>query len=112
MTLISNFFPFSIVCTSAGPHYNPKNATHGDILSNNRHVGDLGNVDANGDGTIVATISDSVIQLNGPYSVIGRSVVLHALTDDLGMQNNSASLSTGNSGARIACGVVFLNSIL
>lgn len=48
------------------------------------------------------------IALNGQYSIIGRSVALHQNMDDLGLGNNSASLVTGNSGARIACGVIVL----
>ena len=95
----------SQVCGSTGMHFNPFNMTHGDITSPVRHVGDLGNVLAV-DGSIIATLNDSLLQLYGPNSVIGRAIVLHALPDDLGLGNASTSLTTGNSGARIGCAVI------
>ncbi len=66
----------------------------------------MGNVEAGADGVISKTLSDNVIQLYGATSVIGRTVVLHALPDDLGTAGNAGSQATGNSGARIACGVI------
>jgi len=53
---------------------------------------------------------DKLVQLWGPLSVIGRSCVLHAQTDDLGEGGNDESLRTGNAGARIACGVIGLSN--
>ena len=82
--------------------------THGGPDDEVRHVGDLGNVqsDAEGNGTYKA--EDRLVQLFGAYSVVGRSCVLHADTDDLGKGGNEESLKTGNAGARIACGVIGL----
>ena len=73
-----------------------------------RHVGDLGNVQADEQGNGKYYLLDHQVNLYGPYSGIGRSCVLHRLTDDLGLCGNEESLKTGNAGARIACGVIGL----
>ena len=44
----------------------------------------------------------------GEYSIIGRSVVVHANEDDLGKTDHPESKKTGNSGPRVACGVIGL----
>ncbi|KAJ2919605.1 hypothetical protein MD484_g783, partial [Candolleomyces efflorescens] len=93
-------------CASAGPHFNPFNRTHGAPTSKTRHVGDLGNVQTDAGGVALLDFEDSVISLNGPTSIIGRAVVLHAGTDDLGLGMNADTLTTGNAGARSACGVI------
>lgn len=41
-----------------------------------RHVGDLGNVEAGDDGIAKVNITDKMISLAGPLSIIGRSVVV------------------------------------
>jgi Cu-Zn family superoxide dismutase len=71
-----------------------------------RHVGDYGNVLSDANGNIIATFNDTLSSLFGPFGIIGRTVVLHALVDDLGRGNNTDSKITGNAGARIACGVI------
>lgn len=96
-------------CATAGPHYNPFKMTHGGPLKEVRHVGDLGNVEADEAGNGHYEHTDRLIQLFGPYSVIGRSCVLHRMTDDLGEGGNEESLKTGNAGARVACGVIGLS---
>ena len=63
-------------CTSAGPHFNPANKTHGAPVDEERHAGDLGNVTAGEDGVAKIDITDSQIPLIGPNSVIGRTVVV------------------------------------
>ncbi|KAF9533168.1 superoxide dismutase [Crepidotus variabilis] len=95
-------------CTSTGAHYNPKNQTHGAPNDTVRHVGDLGNVQTDANGVATLNFTDKVIQLTGPYSILGRGVVVHAGTDDLGKGNTNVSLSTGNAGTRAACGVIGL----
>jgi hypothetical protein len=71
-----------------------------------RHVGDMGNVEAEADGTGKYFREDHLITLFGAYSVLGRSCVLHADEDDLGRGGHALSKTTGNAGARIACGVI------
>ncbi|THH05503.1 hypothetical protein EW145_g4745 [Phellinidium pouzarii] len=93
-------------CTSAGPHFNPLGKTHGAPSDSNRHVGDLGNIQSDASGVASLSFSDKLLSLNGPFSIVGRSVVVHAGTDDLGKGRNDESLKTGNAGARAACGVI------
>ncbi|KAL0928429.1 hypothetical protein M5K25_000310 [Dendrobium thyrsiflorum] len=95
-------------CISTGSHFNPNKMTHGAPKDNIRHAGDLGNIFANSDGVAEATIVDAQIPLSGPTAVIGRSFVVHELEDDLGKGGKELSLSTGNAGGRLACGVVGL----
>ncbi|KAJ1901584.1 hypothetical protein LPJ66_000669 [Kickxella alabastrina] len=93
-------------CTSAGPHFNPFKKTHGAPDAEERHVGDLGNVVASAEGKVDAVIEDSKVTLFGPYSVIGRTIVVHADEDDLGLGGHELSATTGNAGGRQACGVI------
>jgi Cu-Zn family superoxide dismutase len=65
-------------CTTAGPHYNPHNSVHGGPFADIRHVGDLGNLIADSNGDVNVCFSDKVISLYGEYSIVGRSVVVHA----------------------------------
>ncbi|QPG96284.1 Superoxide dismutase [Cu-Zn] [Epichloe festucae Fl1] len=97
-------------CTSAGPHFNPHGKTHGAPSDEARHVGDLGNIETDGQGNAKGSVKDEQVKLIGPHSVIGRTVVVHAGTDDLGKGNNEESLKTGNAGPRPACGVIGISS--
>ena len=86
---------------SAGAHFNPTNKPHAGPDSAARHVGDMGNVDADASGAAKLNYVDHEISLtNDQRSVIGRSVVVHAKADDLKSQ------PAGDSGARVACGVI------
>ncbi|KAK7604235.1 hypothetical protein V9T40_004508 [Parthenolecanium corni] len=93
-------------CTSAGPHFNPFGKEHGAPTDSERHVGDLGNIEAGTDGVAKINLCDSVISLNGPLNIIGRTVVVHADADDLGKGGHELSKTTGNAGGRLACGVI------
>lgn len=90
--------------TSAGGHYNPTNMKHGAPSDTERHVGDLGNVTAGEDGKATLDWRDPVIRLNGPMSIVGRGIIVHAGEDDL------TSQPTGDAGARVACGVIGIAS--
>jgi len=94
-------------CTSAGPHFNPEGCEHGapEGGKGERHAGDLGNVSAEG-GVAKIDITDSFISLTGENSILGRTMVIHADQDDLGKGGHELSKSTGNAGARSACGVI------
>ncbi|HEV3258866.1 MAG TPA: superoxide dismutase family protein [Gemmataceae bacterium] len=85
---------------AAGGHFNPEKHKHGGPHAEQRHVGDLGNIKADDDGKVELTLDDKLIQLQGPHSIIGRSVIVHEKADDLKTD------PAGNAGARIACGVV------
>src|SRR5204862_1130429 len=87
--------------SSAGAHFNPANNPLAGPDATDRHVGDMGNVEADASGKATLEYVDHQISLtNDQDSVIGRSVVVHAKADDLKTQ------PSGDSGARIACGVI------
>ncbi|KAK9879097.1 hypothetical protein WA026_003926 [Henosepilachna vigintioctopunctata] len=86
-------------CISAGAHFNPCNKQHGGPKHAERHVGDLGNVEAGDDGIAKVNIVDDVISLKGENSVIGRTLVVHADPDDFGDGGHELSKTTGNAGA-------------
>lgn len=85
---------------SAGGHFNPTGMPHGGPDTPRRHVGDLGNVTANQEGVAHYERVDGVLSLTGPNSILGKSVIVHAGPDDFVTQ------PSGNSGARLACGVI------
>lgn len=88
--------------TSAGAHFNPTGAPHGDPLSTATHLGDIPNVesDAEGHAIVDATVTNATLRDGGPNDLVGKAVIVHAQPDDYKTQ------PSGNSGDRIACGVV------
>ncbi|HWH68180.1 MAG TPA: superoxide dismutase family protein [Candidatus Sulfotelmatobacter sp.] len=87
---------------SAGGHYNPEGHQHGLPATENRHAGDLGNLQADDQGKAhyELTVNNvSILGSNNP--ILGRAVIVHAKVDDGGQP-------LGNAGARIACGVIGL----
>merc|ERR1712115_251887 len=65
-------------CTSAGPHFNPHQKTHGAPSDSERHVGDLGNFKTDGQGNATGSVTDKLVKLIGPESVLGRTSVRQA----------------------------------
>lgn len=87
--------------SSAGAHFNPTGKPHAGPDAAERHTGDMGNVEADASGKATIDYLDHQLSLtDDQQSVIGRSVVVHAKADDLKSQ------PSGDSGARVACGVI------
>jgi superoxide dismutase, Cu-Zn family len=90
--------------TSAGPHLNPASKKHGKDNPEGPHAGDLLNLQVDSNGVGKASLLDANVTLgSGPNSVFhegGTSLVIHASADDYKTD------PAGNSGARIACGVI------
>ena len=85
----------------AGGHFNPEGKPHGRHDTPERHAGDLPNLSANGEGVAVYSVTSELLTVApGPFSVVNRAVVIHESPDDYRSQ------PAGNSGARIACGVI------
>jgi Cu-Zn family superoxide dismutase len=84
---------------SAGAHFNPGQHKHGGPVTAERHEGDLGNIEADASGKAHIDWKGKM-SLSGADSIIGKSLVVHEKEDDLKTD------PSGNSGARIACGVI------
>lgn len=90
---------------SAGGHFNPTGHKHGMDNPEGPHAGDLPNIaaSAEGGGALVDIMDDSVTLGDGDNSLFdadGSAIVVHADPDDY------KSDPSGNSGDRIACGVI------
>jgi superoxide dismutase, Cu-Zn family len=90
--------------SSAGPHLSPQAKPHGYMAKGGPHPGDLPNQFAAADGSLHASVLTNAFALgNGKKSIFdrdGAALVVHAKGDDY------ASQPAGNSGDRIACGVI------
>jgi len=90
---------------AAGSHFNPHNTKHGFIVTDGyekAHAGDFGNltIDENGKGELKLFIPKMTLS-RGPYSIAGRSVIIHEKEDDFGQP-------LGNAGGRIAGGLILI----
>jgi len=90
---------------SAGPHFNPDNKKHGLLNAQGPHAGDMENftVTTTGDTPNIAITNPFVNMGNDNHSIFsngGTALVIHAKADD------KRTDPSGESGDRIACGVV------
>lgn len=90
--------------STAGAHYNPLNREHGLERPGGAHAGDAPNLVAGANGSAsVSFTTDRVTLTPGATSLVdadGSALVVHAGADD------QVSQPSGNSGGRVACGVV------
>mmetsp|Transcript_7406 Transcript_7406/g.10828 ORF Transcript_7406/g.10828 Transcript_7406/m.10828 type:complete len:158 (-) Transcript_7406:80-553(-) len=96
---------------SMGGHFNPFGRNHGEPGDEERHVGSLGNITADEKGVAKFEITDKLVKLIGPYSVIGRGFAVHERADDFGKGGTATSLSDGNAGSGIAGGVIGIKRV-
>lgn len=94
--------PFS----SAGGHFNPSGHMHGAPDSADSHAGDLGNLTVKDDGSFLLQTTSTAFTLyagepNSLSSATGTSLMIHEKADDLKTD------PSGDSGSRVACGVIF-----
>ncbi len=86
---------------SAGGHFNPLGKPHAASSTSDRHAGDMPMLVADASGNATLTVELDVITVGGGAAdVVGRGVIVHKDPDDFTTQ------PTGNSGARVACGVI------
>jgi len=84
----------------AGGHWNPADAAHGFPTAPVHHLGDLGNVTADKDGNVTATVTSEEFYVgDGPNTIMGHAVIFHEKPDD-------GSQPVGNAGARPGCGII------
>ena len=88
--------------SSAGGHFNPGSQQHGNPDTPPHHAGDVHNLkaDAQGSAQVNELVTGLTIGDSSPTDILGKAAVVHAKVDDYKSQ------PAGNSGGRIACGVI------
>ena len=86
---------------SAGGHFNPFSKPHGNPSGADHHAGDMPMLvaDSYGEARLTAELAGASVG-GGRGDIIGKAVIVHKDPDDFATQ------PTGNSGARVACGVI------
>ncbi len=88
---------------STGGHFNPNGKPHGP-QSADHHAGDMPGLKADANGNAQASFELTGVTIGaGAADLVGRGLIVHAAPDDFKTQ------PTGNSGARVACGVIKLS---
>jgi len=85
---------------SAGAHFNPTGDPHAGPDIQHRHVGDLGNIEADNNGRAEIDVLDDMMRFQGPRGILGRGLIVHEKADDLKTQ------PSGDAGGRVACAVI------
>lgn len=88
--------------SSAGGHFNPTGAPHGQVGTPTHHAGDMNNIVANAQGIARVDVHAQNVTLGGGASndIAGLAVIVHGKADDYRSQ------PAGDAGARVACGVI------
>ncbi len=85
---------------ASGGHFNPTKTPHASHSSEKRHVGDMGNIKADESGNAIVDLDDDQMTFEGPTSILGRGLVVHAKADDLKTQ------PSGDAGGRLAVAII------
>jgi Cu-Zn family superoxide dismutase len=88
--------------SSAGGHFNPTQAQHGNPSGGAHHAGDMMNIRSNAEGVaqVDTTAAGTTLHGDSTTDVMGKAIVVHEGPDDYATQ------PSGNSGKRVACGVI------
>lgn len=80
--------------------------THGGLIGPNRHAGDLGNIQTDSSGRMLFDLFVEAPRHGPMHDFIGLTLVIHSGQDDLGVNPDQGSKTTGNSGSRLACATI------
>jgi Cu-Zn family superoxide dismutase len=89
--------------SQAGGHYNPAGAEHGFLSEGGPHAGDMPNIHVPESGALTIEVMNTYVSFEGENPIFdadGTTLMIHAGADDYSGQ------PAGNSGDRIACGVI------
>jgi superoxide dismutase, Cu-Zn family len=88
--------------SSAGGHFNPTQAQHGNPTGAAHHAGDMPNIKSNAEGAaqVDTTAAGTTLHGEATTDILGKAIVVHESPDDYTTQ------PSGNSGKRVACGVI------